>query len=91
VWAIGLRGEYLFDRNGRVTGLVEGTLMSATLTVDAVVAANFMLRLDNRADVVLSAAGDDDVFPVGVVGQPGTPDARSYQMTTTLGVIVHTN
>jgi hypothetical protein len=91
VWAVGLRGEYLADLDGRLTGIDDAKLMSATVTVDAIVAANFMLRLDNRADVLLSAAGSDDVFPVGVIDEAGSSDARSYQITTTLGVLVYTN
>ncbi len=90
-WALGLRGEYLSDRDGRVTGIEGAKLMSATLTVDATLAGSLMLRLDNRADVLLSADGDRDVFPVGVVDEAGSDDARSFQLTTTLGVIVHTN
>jgi hypothetical protein len=90
-WAVGLRGEYLADRDGRVTGLEGAKLVSATLTIDAILAANLVVRLDHRADVLLSATGNDEVFPVGVMNEVNASDARNYQMTTTLGVIVHTN
>ncbi len=90
-WSIGARGEYLADEEGRLTGIDDAKLTSATLTFDARLAENLLLRLDNRADVLLSAEGSKDVFPVGVVDRAGPEDARPYQLTTTLGVIAHTN
>lgn len=89
VWQVALRAEYLSDLDGRLTQIEGAELGSATLTVDARIGDNLLVRLDNRADVLLSATGNDDVFPKGVVDENGPRDARDYQVTTTLGVIVH--
>ncbi len=90
IWSVALRAEYLNDPQGRLTNVDGAELASGTLTIDAHVTENLLLRLDNRADVMLAATGDDkDVFPVGVVDAAGPRDARDYQVTTTFGVIVH--
>lgn len=88
-WGFGARGEYLYDRQGRLTAIPGAHLMSGTLTVDAHVTNWLQLRLDNRIDALLEAAGSTDVFPAGPVGSEGARDTRPQQITTTFGVIVH--
>ena len=80
---------FIFPGQGSQAVGMGAELGSATLTVDARISENLLVRLDNRTDVLMSAAEDDDVFPVGVVDENGPRDARNYQVTTTLGVIVH--
>lgn len=88
-WGLGLRGEYLYDRDGHLTQIPEAQLVSGTLTVDAHVTGWLQLRLDNRVDTLVGAEGERDVFPVGVTNPQGPRDARPYQFTTTLGAVVH--
>ncbi|NLE86342.1 MAG: outer membrane beta-barrel protein [Myxococcales bacterium] len=88
-WGIGLRGEYLYDRDGHLTGVPEAQLVSGTLTLDAHVTGWLQLRLDNRFDALVDAEGNRDVFPIGVTDANGPRDARAHQFTTTLGVIVY--
>lgn len=88
-WGLGARGEYLYDRQGRLSAVPGAHLLSGTLTVDANVTDWLQLRLDNRIDALLEATGDTDVFPVGPVGSDVSRDARPHQITTTFGVIVH--
>lgn len=89
LWGVGLRGEYLYDRQGRLTDVSGAHLFSGTLTADAHVTDWLQLRLDNRVDALLEASGETSVFPVGPVNSNGPRDARPYQITTTFGVIVH--
>src|SRR5690606_15042001 len=89
LWGLGLRGEYLYDRQGHLTRLAGAQLVSATITLDAHVTDWLQLRLDNRLDAAVDATEDRSVFPVGVVDGDGPRDTRTHQLTTTLGVVVH--
>ncbi len=84
-WAAALRGEYLADAEG-LTGLGSGFAMTTgTLTLEAAPTENLVLRLEQRADVVLESDGSKKIFP------KGERDATDSLMTTTLGVVVTTN
>lgn len=87
-WGIGARGEYINDPQGHLTGVSEAQLVSGTLTTDVRIADWLQLRLDNRLDTLVDAAEERSVFPVGIRNPDGPRDTRSFQITTTLGVIV---
>lgn len=89
LWGLGLRGEYLYDRQGRLTDVLGAQLLSGTLSVDAHVTGWMRLRFDGRLDAAVDALGDRAVFPAGVVNEEGARDLRTHQITTTLGVVVH--
>lgn len=83
-WAVAGRAEYLRDPDGAVLGAGDdGGLVTGTLTIEAKPTDQLILRLDNRADLMLSG-DDEDVF---------AEDLRSRtdrQLTTTLGVVITT-
>jgi len=86
VWALGLRGEYLGDpqaflcdtacSNRNVTKL---SLYTGTLTIEADPAEHLIIKLDGRLD-----KASEPVFTV-------VRDAKSTQVTATLGVVATTN
>jgi hypothetical protein len=83
-WAVAARGEYLADPQGlaaRIRGL---KLATGTLTVESKPIDQFVVRLEERADFALDAAGDTRIFPRNVRGW------ATEQWTTTLGVVVTT-
>ena len=79
VWALAARGEYLGDPEGLVTSDNDGSLASATLTIDARIHEILLLRLENRGDFELNG---HDIFP------KGTREGRDWQVTTTFGAVV---
>jgi hypothetical protein len=89
LWGLGLRGEYLYDRQGRLTDVLGAQLLSGTFTVDAHVTGWMRLRFDGRLDAAVDALEDRALFPAGVVNEEGARGQRTHQVTTTLGVIVH--
>jgi len=84
-WAVAGRAEYIGDPDAYLTGVSGGALGTGTLTLEARPTENLVLKLEQRSDVMLSADGDDRVFPKKV------RDQSSAQHTTTLGVVVKTN
>jgi hypothetical protein len=93
VFAVAARGEYYADPEGHTTTVerADGTrvnnveLVSGTLTLEAVPAEFFILRLEGRADFALGDAPVNELFFGSVRG------GESSQYTTTLGVVVTTN
>lgn len=79
VWAVAARGEYLADLDGLATGVPDGELVSATLTVDARLGELLLLRLENRGDFELEERA---IFAEGARG------AEPRQFTTTLGAVL---
>ncbi len=82
VWGVGLRGEYIRDKDGQISApnALPVTLMTGTVTVDAAVSKNLLIRLDNRGDFA-----DEAVFFAG------RGNAVKNQFTSTLGIVAKTN
>ncbi len=87
VWALALRGEYIGDPDGYLTGTgnTDVALATGTLTIEAKPTANLILRLDTRGDFALDGTPSKDLF------QKEVRDTKSNQITSTLGVVVTTN
>lgn len=81
VFAAAARGERIRDRDGYVTGTGKDVnLTTATLTLEAAPTPFLLVRVDQRVDLA-----DDKVFLAGVDG------AKKQQVTTTLGLVAHTD
>lgn len=87
VWAVAARAEYIGDPDGYLTTVEGGALGTGTLTLEAKPTKNLILRLEPRADVMLSA--DDGAAKE--VFQESVRDSSQTQITTTLGVVVTTD
>lgn len=87
VWAVAARAEYIGDPDGYLTTVEGGALGTGTLTLEAKPTKNLILRLEPRADVMLSA--DDEASKR--VFQQSVRDSSKAQITTTLGVVVTTD
>jgi hypothetical protein len=81
-FAIAVRGEYFSDPDGAATGYRgnEVNIVTGTLTLEFLPADFLSLRLDNRIDW-----SDRTIFKKEIRDVTGT------QVTTTLGVVAHTN
>lgn len=83
VFAAALRGEYFDDEDGYATtgGRAPQTIITTgTLTLEAAVHKYLLVRLDQRID-----AADQAIFVDGLNGTSKT------QITTTVGIVGHTN
>ena len=81
-WGIAGRGEYLRDPKGFLTGYdnEEISLVSGTLTIEALPADFLTIKLDGRIDW-----SNKEIF------QQDIRDLTGKQFTTTLGVVAHTD
>jgi len=78
---VGVRGSYLRDRDGFLTGTgVDTRVTSGTLTLGWTPTPNFVVKLEPRVDV-----GNEKFFA------KGTDGTSKVQLTTTLGIVVTTN
>jgi hypothetical protein len=84
-WAVAVRGEYLADPDGAVSSIANLSLATATLTVEATPTEMLTLRLEGRTDVALTGEPDTNVFLKEL------RDGERSQVTTTLGVVLHTD
>ncbi|HYJ09290.1 MAG TPA: porin [Polyangiaceae bacterium] len=86
-FGIALRGEYLSDPKGYLSGYYgrreKMKLISGTLTLELLPADFLTIRLDNRIDWA-----DKRIFDTGLREDP--EDMTGTQFTTTLGVVAHT-
>ena len=80
VWALGARGEYYADPDGRTTDAPDAELASGTLTLSATVAEYLLVRLEGRGDFALAP----DLYEPFL---SGVRDTRASQYTVTLGVV----
>ncbi|MEM7151554.1 MAG: outer membrane beta-barrel protein [Myxococcota bacterium] len=84
------RGEYLFDPDGFMSGAPSNTLATGTLTADFKPAKMLTLRFDARGD-----ASQEAIFSTGTATpsadpeMPTPPELRQFQLTFTLGMVVH--
>jgi hypothetical protein len=83
-WAVAARGEYVGDPQGLAAGIRSLELVTGTVTMEAKPVDQFVVRLEERADFALDAAGGTHIFPRNVRG------TANQQWTTTLGVVVTT-
>jgi hypothetical protein len=58
------------------------TLLSGTLTLQATPSDHLIVRWEHRGDYALDAQGSRRLF------EAGTQSRRTYQVTSTLGVVV---
>lgn len=93
IFAVAVRGEYLNDKSGAVTGFTDPSgltvqnveMATATLTLEAMPTENFLIRLENRGDFLLEGTPGTDVFRKEERG------SEDKLMTTTLGIVVKTD
>jgi hypothetical protein len=88
MFAVAARGELIKDPDGFLTavvnpttgGVLDATLVTGTLTLEAAPTPNFIIRLDSRVDAI-----NGEAFQVG------SSRTATNQITETLGVVVKTN
>lgn len=84
------RGEFLADPDGFMSGESDNFLATGTVSLDFMPAEMLSLRLDARGDGSLRP-----LFPTGSAlpgldeELPMTPEMRQFQLTVTLGMVVH--
>jgi len=83
MFAAGLRGEVIRDKDAQVTApnTVPVTIYTGTLTLELAPHKMLLIRLDNRVD-----AADEPVFPTLTLG-----NTAKTQITSVLGVVAKTN
>ena len=82
IWALAARGEYLADPDGFSVDPNAPTLLSGTLTLQATPSDHLIVRWEHRGDFALDAGGSRRLFEAGAARR------RTYQVTSTLGVVV---
>ena len=83
-WTLAARTEALRDPQGGRSRVRGAWLASGTLTVQSAPAERLKVRLEHRGDFALDASRSRRVFPTRAGPQ-------TYQLTSTLGVVVSTD
>jgi hypothetical protein len=83
-WALAARAEYLADPDGFAVDPNAPTLLSGTLTLQATPSDHLIVRWEQRGDFALDAQGSRRLFEADAAHR------RTYQVTSTLGVVVTT-
>lgn len=82
MWALAARAEYLADPDGFAVDPSAPELVSGTLTLQATPSDHLIVRLEHRGDFALDAEGSRRLFAADA------GERRTYQVTSTLGVVV---
>ncbi|MBN1608313.1 MAG: porin [Polyangiaceae bacterium] len=82
MWALAARAEYLADPDGLSADPNAPTLLSGTLTLQVTPSDHLIVRWEHRGDFALEAEGSRRLF------EGDGAHRRTYQLTSTLGVVV---